>query len=173
MIRLGMLFIFILLLLPFQLNGAKEKDKFSCTKTELVTKSCVLKILDYTLRLTPEKILISNGVFRKIKDMPLKGEQVEWIRVNTFRADKRVFVELLIWGLPIGEANVQSLYWTVSVLDGVKLNFLLYELVQKRRLIIGEDGKTSILYDPLSAFGIKVNKKGKLNWHVKNRKGSF
>lgn len=172
-IYLGFIFVLIFVLTPSDVFSAKEKDKFSCNKTELQTKSCVLKLLNYNLQLTPEKILISDGVFRNIKGLPVKGEKVEWVRVNTFRAHKRVFVELLMWGLPIGEANVQSLYWTVSELKGVKLSFLIYELVQKRRLIEAENGKTLILYDPRSPFGIKVDRKGKLIWHVKNRKGIF
>jgi hypothetical protein len=53
----------------------------SCSKKELELKSCRLEQTPYQLRLTADRVTVSDGTWKVVHELPLVGNQVEWQRV--------------------------------------------------------------------------------------------
>ncbi|MCB0356483.1 MAG: hypothetical protein KDD40_05720, partial [Bdellovibrionales bacterium] len=122
-------------------------------------KNCLLSIFGYRLHFLDDKILVHNGVWREIEDLPLVGEQIQWHDIRLKKLNQHVYVEFLMWSAPQGEAKVQNLIWYVYQLNESQMHKVSEQVVQRRNPNFGEGGPT-YFFDNMISHGIK-SKNGK------------
>ena len=147
-----------------------------CTKKELELKSCQLRLKEYHLSFSPDKITVSNGIWKEVHPLPLSGEKVTWERVQLCRLKGRYLVELEIWATPKGEAEVQDLNWAVYELKEVRWQQQVMEVIQKRRLQLDEpknNKKPQFHFDPKEKYGLKAEGGEKISWFAGKWQGRF
>lgn len=157
---------------PFSIT---RKKKLSCFKDELKTKNCFLSLafqkFSYTIFITGEKIRFNNGIWRSLSNMPKHGQEVDWNSIQIIKIGQRLLIEFLLWGIK-NHGQVQSLYWDVYEIQGVKISLVLSEIIQKRRKNITEWKEEKYLHDKREKFGLQ-KEEDKIRWFVKDRTGYF
>ena len=141
-----------------------------CNKIQLELKDCALETQGYQIHLLNGKINIFDGKWREVEKLPTSGKAVEWQKIKIFKKKKRKFVEILIWDMPSGEANIQSLRWQLLELNGAKYKMVLDKVVRKRTPYLDKDSKKKYHLDKKIPFELVANK-GKLLWRVDQQKG--
>ena len=175
------------------LPQASAASSAQCQRKELREKDCHLKAFGRRLHIWQDKIFVSDGVRRKAFDLPVAGLTIEWSKVQLKKIRHRRFLELLIWGPPQGEAQVQSLKWSIYEVTGERLKLLVDQEVQKRLPDLtreahsGGTQKTKEVvkskkdketpktysifnYEKKAKFGLLVKPKQALRWYVNNKK---
>ncbi len=157
-------------------GGGEIGQALACSTSELKAKECLLQQGPLRLQFRAETIVISDGTWRGLVDMPIRGEQVEWVALRYREMAGRQLVEILLWGEPSGEASLQSLTWIVGELKSADIDFVLSEVVSKRRFV--EPGvkvrQLASLSDQREPFGLKtVDGQGQIHWWAGRRSGRF
>ncbi|MCB0420045.1 MAG: hypothetical protein KDD61_03565 [Bdellovibrionales bacterium] len=152
-------------------SRAAVRNSIRCDQRELSEKSCLLKKEDHTLRLKDNKVIVNNKVWRNIVTLPFQGESVFWNQVQLQSLGNRLFLSLMVWDNPVGEASIQTLYWLVYEIKSGNAHMKLKQEIQKRRF----DKKThKKLRDKAIAHQMDLNKKtGKIIWQVGKDIGEF
>ncbi len=148
----------------------------SCTSEQLNSRDCLLQWERLRIHIRAQTLLVHDGTWRALADMPLQGPAVEWVSVRFREVNDRPLVEMLLWSEPRGEASIQSLTWVVAELKSASIEFVLSEVVARRRHIEqGERGRIlSSLEDQREKFGLKpMDGQGPIHWWVGRRSGKF
>lgn len=150
---------------------AKSSRSNRCDWREIKERSCLIKYKDHTLRLKGGKILVNNRVWRKIADIPYDGEKVIWDDVYVGSVARRVFLNLLVWDTPAGEASIQTLHWLVYEIKGGKAYMKLDREIQKRRW---DQDSVKTIRDKRVRHELNYNSKTqKIQWKVGKESGEF
>ncbi|MCB0389793.1 MAG: hypothetical protein KDD58_00810 [Bdellovibrionales bacterium] len=133
--------------------------KNHCNPTELQLKNCPLDTQGYRFHFLDDKILIHDGVWRNLEKFPLQGKETEWQNIYIKKIGRSVFVEILVWTAPYGEAQVQNLKWYVYKIDHSRLHILAENIVQRRNKNFNS-GEPPYFFDNMTPHALK-DKKGK------------
>lgn len=144
-----------------------------CARWQMEQKNCFLKNKNYRMQITSEKVLISDGVWREIVPLPLKGEKVVWESISLGFVAGRPILQFEIWDEPQGEGQIQTLHWYVMELKGPKPIVQLEKPLQKRAMISDESKRKPAVKDPKAFYGLKAGANGKIHWWLKPDSGSF
>ena len=124
----------ILVCALFSLSAHSESAaKVSCSSRELELRDCTVKLKNWQVSLTKEKILLGDSVWRSAHDLPLIGAETAWHKVLLRQIVGRTFLELQIWGAPVGETHIQELHWVVVELLDKDAKVKLDEVIRRRR----------------------------------------
>lgn len=160
----------VLLFFNYRLDaGLKDKSyvKMICKKKEKELKNCFLKFDNYKIQINKNHILLSDGVWRSIHDLPIQGKDTNWESLRIKKIGSHVFLEIKIWGKAQSILEIQSLNWFLLEINKKKLNKKISEIIQKRKL--REEGKP--LIDPIEKYGLKLMRNGKIKWWAGSQKG--
>lgn len=160
---------FIFAVLSAGLAHASSPAKVpSCHKRELELKSCRLEQAPYQLRLTADRVTVSDGTWKVVHELPLVGDQVEWQRVSLRPIGTRWFVEFELWTPPESSAEIQNLKWFVVELEGTSWTKRVEEIIQKRRRLLSSSTPPAkgpkYQLDRKESFGLELNTKGEISW---------
>ena len=151
-------------------NSAYGSNRKQCSSRELTEKSCLLKAWDYTIKLTKEKIILNNKVWRSLEKIPFTGDRTTWDSVLVTSLGSRRFLSIKVWDKPVGEADIQSLYWVLYELENGKVLLKVQQELQKRRW--SGEGRSK-LRDRRWRTALKKGRNGQVLWIVGNQKGEF
>ena len=164
-------FIFYLFLLAslFTFNdlfaGSMEAgSKLSCRARDLKNKNCYLSLDKNRVQVWKDKIFLNDLVERDTKSIALG----DWQFVKAQKISGRWFLEIGLWGPPLGVGEVESLWWQVYEIKNGQYVKHIEKLIQKRKKITD----TRFKYDKLANYGLREQKK-KIYWHVNYDKGSI
>ena len=149
---------------------ALSAERRQCGHRELKDKSCLIKSWTYTIKLTKDKIILNNKVWRSLETFPFIGELTSWDSVFVAQVGVRKFLSLKIWDAPEGEADIQALYWILYELKNGKIYLKVQHELQKRRWAGDKPVK---LMDRRWRTQLKQGKAGAVIWSVGNQKGEF
>jgi hypothetical protein len=156
------------------LTGAKSTSS-QCDSKNLPIKDCLVRMGPYRVQFTKQKILVSDGVWREVHDLPMKGEKTEWVAVTLHKRQGRYLLQQLLWSEPEGGVGLQSLNWYLWELKGAQLHRRTHQVVQKRTSTVDKSGDKKFHADPPLSFGVRV-RKGQvksLEWFVSEKSGRF
>lgn len=166
------------LFLAYPQADAASSSQLKCSAEKLEQKNCVLRAANYTIELADKKILLNDGTWRAVEEMPLyEAKSVQWDLARLRILQGRLLIELKMWDEPSGEAEIQSLHWFVLQADkGAKLERLLHQVISKRRKTSsgqGEAVKKVVLQDKVEPHGLKPIKDNKIHWWAGREKGEL
>ena len=159
----------------------------TCAFSHLKEKVCSLKAHGIKVQVTESKISVYDGVWRKMKDFPYPGAEIEWDGVELRKFGQRIFLQIKLWDKPQGEVGIQSLLWMGYEIKNLQLEPKWREVLQKRTIIKTPDAigkferpkgqfekptKKKYLYDKPEKYSITLDKDGVLIWQVAHRKHS-
>lgn len=186
MTRVTIFLLSLLLVGPAEAQTAKaKKNSLQCSAHHLKVKSCVLEGLNLRVQVTESRISIYDGVWRSLEDFPLPGGDVEWKSVRLVKLGDKKLLEMQLWDHPLGSVGIQSLVWIVYEIKDLQLTKEFQEVLQKRS-VVQLEGETitpertkgqfevppqpRYLYDRLEKSRMFIDKQGRLNWEIGNRK---
>lgn len=148
-------------------------EHHQCSQRSLRIKNCHLKHYGYHIHFTEsERIIISDGIWREVEDMPLKGDAVLWEKIWMERIQGRTFVSVMQWTAPKGEGEVRSLQWVVLELDGSKVKKQLTQTVQKLRVSLN-NREPAQYKDDRKPYGLSPGEGDKIYWWNGHHIGHF
>jgi hypothetical protein len=124
----------------------------------------------YEFLLNKEKILIHDSVWRSLTDIPLKGEQTSWDKVEIRVVRRKYFLEVSIWSEPQGETSVQSLHWFVFAARGKTLEKVVDQIVSRRRPHRSQFANKTFIQDPVEKHGLESAAEG-IRWRAGRNSG--
>lgn len=157
--------------------SAAPSNADRCTKKELERQDCRLTVDTYNLRLLKDTVAWTDGTWRTVDDMPLKGDGVTWEKATFQFINGWPILQLWIWDAGHGENKVQSLHWFVTDAEKRKFTVIAQGVVRKRRphrieVPEGEPPKfgDTFSYDAMEPHALKPLKNGSLEWTLKKDK---
>lgn len=118
-------------------NVGVSAESKNCSAKNLKRWDCRLKLSGMVVHVTKERILLSDGVWRAVDNIPMV-KIIEWQQVRLEKLGGRLFLILGFWDEGAGEAKVQVRHWIVSEVttaDGVvKTEVKVRQVVQRRTL---------------------------------------
>lgn len=162
------LFIVKLWLVAITSISASATESKSCSAVDLKRWDCRLKLGAAVVHVTKEKILLSDGVWRAVDDIPM-DKIIEWHQVRLEKLGKRLFLILSFWDEGRGETKIQSRIWWVLEVKGAKTEVRVKQLAQRRTP--QEGGK--FLTDKAEETSLKKNAKGHIVWRVGRETGEI
>lgn len=171
-----------------------QNEKYECAQEALKKQDCLLLWQNYRVHFLKSKILIHDGTWRGIQEIPVAGEKSEWEKVQVHKLDGRWVLEMWVWSPPATEMALESLYWLVGEFKDQNLHFEVQEVVQYRRRLqaqgigrfpasstLSEQGSRSQekhpssqtdLLDPRRTVQLYV-KDGKIHWQAGEQAGEL
>lgn len=152
-----------------------RSERTQCTARDLERQDCLLKKKPLELQLSSRKVAWSDGVWNKIDNLPFSGEGFVWEKIVLREIKKRAILQMWIWDLPAGEAQVQNLHWIVIEFRNHKMKVIAQEIVRKRHPKPRSDEKEPVSYlnDPMDPHGLKEAKGDRLKWTHGEKSGEF
>jgi len=145
-----------------------KTNKTYCTKVERRLKSCFLKYPPYKIHIQDNKINSYDGVWRNIVEQKISEKKAQWNRVYLKKIKHRLFLVMKVWGAPLGEANISSLYWVIYEITKKSVTERLSQVIQKKS--ISPTGKE--YKDPQDKISLK-SKGSHVHWTVSEKHGHF
>ena len=143
----------------------------SCAARDLKRWDCRLKMGPAVVHVTKDKIVLSDGVWRAVDNIPM-DKILEWHQVRLEKLGSRLFLILSFWDQGQGETKIQSRHWIVSEITSVgemvKSEVRLKQISQRRTP--QTDGK--FLFDKAEATELKWSK-GHVHWRVGRESGEI
>lgn len=162
----------VLFVLLCSASSVAKISPLKCSPRGLDIKNCSLTRGDLRIQIRDDKVNSFNGVHRKIVEVPLAGENVEWKSWRLVRLNRSLFLEGEVWDEASPQTGVSELRWLVYKLEGVEPKLKLNERVKSRKLISEEKSKKNYEYD--RPVGHKIFRKGKkLKWKLGFKEGEF
>lgn len=148
--------------------GSNPARPIECAVQDLRQKDCLLRLKNLKVRLSAQKILIDNGTWKTLRDLPLVGEGTEWQRVRLMELHRRPLIDLLIWEAPAGPLQFQKLQWFVF-----EIREAAAELKLKRAVKARSAGDVKVEDQP-PKFGLKsITPAPSIEWYQEHDKGVF
>ena len=136
---------------------------------DLKRTDCRLKMSGVVVHVTKDKMLLSDGTWRGVDDLPMQKIQ-EWDMVRLEKLGNRLFLVLSFWSEPEGEAKVQSRHWIISEVKSegsvVKTTVKVKQVLQRRTP--ADEGK--FLLDRAEKTELKRSS-GKIVWRAGRETG--
>src|ERR1035437_9035078 len=179
------LWLLLLMLFTSALSATPLRDKLTCTLKELERQDCRLASANYIVRILPKTIVLNDGTWHAVDEMPLKGEAVAWEKIQFQFLSGWPILQLWLWEKGLGESEVESLHWYVADAEKRKFTLLAEGIVRKRRLEPSEPEpppettakrtkkpprKPKYLYDTWEPHSLTTAKGGSLEWRLNAQK---
>jgi hypothetical protein len=152
--------------------AGKENETLICAKKNLQLKNCLMKLGSNRVKAWQGKLFLNDMIERdSISIDQIETDQTKAVEWQFFKAQKlnnRWFIELGLWGPPVGEGAIESLWWVVIEIREGQFVKRLEKLIQKRKKM-GED---KYKYDAKFKHELSAKNK-KVHWMVHKEKGIF
>lgn len=116
-------------------NVVVSAEGKNCSLKDLKRWDCRLKVSSVVVHVTKDKILLSDGTWRGVDDLPMQKIQ-EWDAVRLEKLGNRLFLVLSFWSESEGETKMQSRRWIISEVKSegsvVKTTMKVAQVVQRR-----------------------------------------
>lgn len=160
-------------------QGGQNSVGKSCSEKDLKRWDCRLQLGKAVVHVTKQKILLSDGVWRAVDDIPMDKIQ-EWDQVRLQKLGSRLFLILSFWDEGQGETKIQSRIWWVVEISGVTTSVKVKQLAQRRTAVSEKkaDGDTvkpggvgpTYIMDKAEPTELKLVK-GEVVWRVGREHG--
>ncbi len=153
-------------------KSKSAKGSANCRARQLLQKDCHIDLDPFHIHVWNDKILLNSRVDRRTKPLPVKGDidsqVIEWQFVRGSKLGGRRLLETGLWTPPKGEAEVETLIWTVYEVTASDLIKQLERPIQKRKKV----SPAKINNDKMIPHELKL-KANRVYWSVGRETGEF